>query len=151
MSANKSQPNSNDVPTSLGTKVPHPHAESMLLYAQDAMETDRPWERLQFKHESETNWCSDAGANFGWLVNHDYRRKPLTILINGIEVPKPYYGDIDDYTNYYFIDFSDFIGYGRSYWDGCELDMKRKGNGILHLTEENARKHAEALLSFTKV
>ena len=28
---------------------PHPHAASMLLYAQDAAETDKPWECWEFK------------------------------------------------------------------------------------------------------
>lgn len=141
-------PHGTDVPNSLGTKVPHPHAESMLLYAQDAMETDKPWERWECSNGSD-EWMT-LMVNPLWFLDYNYRRKPRTILINGIEVPEPYYGDIDDYTYYYFIDFSSFAGYSKSYWDGDVLDMNRKVNGSLHLTEENARKHAEALLSFTK-
>lgn len=31
------------------TKTPHTHAHNMLLYAQDAAETDRPWERWEMR------------------------------------------------------------------------------------------------------
>ena len=30
----------------------HKHAELMMQYAQDAMETDKPWERWQYQTES---------------------------------------------------------------------------------------------------
>lgn len=152
MSANKSvpHPNGTSVPNSLGTKVPHPHAESMLLYAQDAMETSHPWERWQFKHESETNWRSDAGANFGWLVNHDYRRKPRIILINGIEVPEPVREVLSVNQTFYYpcLDREDLVQ--KDSWFCYEEDQQKLERGMIHLTEENARKHAEALLSFTK-
>ena len=51
----------------------HKHAALMLLYAQDAAETDRPWERWQarceqgwFALDDNPDWC-------GWW---EYRRKP---------------------------------------------------------------------------
>lgn len=133
-----------------GTKVPHPHAESMLLYAQDAMETDKPWERWQFKHQSEVNWRSDAGANFSWLVNYDYRRKPRTILINGIEVPEPVREVLASNQKFFYpcLDHEDLVQVDR--WFCYEEDQHKLEQGLIHLTEENARKHAFALLSFTK-
>lgn len=132
-----------------GTKVPHLHAESMLLYAQDAMETDRPWERWE---------CSDnCGGEWGSLSNHpiwghwiNYRRKPRTILINGIEVPEPVKQDLEPGRLFFLVNILDHEKIYSTSWNSNPIyDMWLK-RGLIHLTEENARKHVEALLSFTK-
>ena len=60
---------------------PHPHAASMLLYAQDAAETDKPWERWEFKSDMGFHMCLKHPE---WNEHFEYRRKPRTITINGI-------------------------------------------------------------------
>ena len=64
---------------------PHVHAESMKLYAEDAAETDKPWERWEGKH----SWCAKE-VGYTPLVGHPewsksvlYRRKRKTRVING--------------------------------------------------------------------
>jgi hypothetical protein len=54
----------------------HKHAALMLLYAQDAAETDRPWELWQQSDESG-RWV-DARNNYHmcWIDEYEYRRKP---------------------------------------------------------------------------
>jgi hypothetical protein len=47
----------------------------MALYAQDAMETDKPWERWQV--QTAKHW-HDMRGNPEWIAELDYRRKPLT-------------------------------------------------------------------------
>ena len=58
----------------------HKHAENMALYAQDALETDKPWERWEvFCFDSDFNhhvWIQ-ATSPICWM-DTDYRRKPKT-------------------------------------------------------------------------
>ena len=53
----------------------HPHAENMRLYAEDAAETDKPWERWQFRWADDEVWVN-ASDGLMWDVDTQYRRKP---------------------------------------------------------------------------
>lgn len=55
----------------------HKHAELMLQYAQDAMETDEPWERWEYR-ECENNVWSDLDSHPCWLPHRECRRKDGT-------------------------------------------------------------------------
>lgn len=50
----------------------HPHAENMRLYAEDAAETDKPWERWEYMWSGRWN---PLGGDPDWSYD-DYRRKP---------------------------------------------------------------------------
>jgi hypothetical protein len=52
----------------------HKHAALMAQYAQDAAETDTPWERWEWKR-CDNKWCQ-MSVNPGWATDYDYRRKP---------------------------------------------------------------------------
>lgn len=54
----------------------HKHAELMMQYAQDAMETDTPWDRWQVK--SEKHWHDFTSKQPEWDPELEYRRKPQT-------------------------------------------------------------------------
>ena len=56
----------------------HPHAANMMLYAQDAAETDVPWERWEYHPRS--GW-ENLNRHPGWDAHVQYRRKPKTIRI----------------------------------------------------------------------
>ena len=55
-------------------KMKHMHADLMEQYAQDAMETDKPWERWEVYRAITGNWQSFIGVPH-WGENM-YRRKP---------------------------------------------------------------------------
>jgi hypothetical protein len=55
-------------------KMKHIHADLMEQYAQDAMETDKPWERWEVYRAITGNWQSFIGVPH-WGENM-YRRKP---------------------------------------------------------------------------
>ena len=131
-----------------GTKVSHPHAESMLLYAQDAMETDKPWERWECSDDLVT-W-SPLTTHPSWVDWLKYRRKPRTIMINGIEVPEPVREKLNDGQRHWIVDITQDELVQLQHWVDDHLDARFLERGLIHLTEENARKHAEALLSFTR-
>ena len=125
----------------------HIHAELMALYAQDAMETDKPWERWEY-FDTQV-WESIRTGCPLWAPETQYRRKPKTITINGHKVPEPYRGEMRYNQIYYAPHLENSELYDALNW--CEDDWDRRviERGLLHLTKEAARKHAEALLSFT--
>ena len=54
----------------------HIHADNMLLYAQDAQETDKPWERWEWWWSSSTSghWVKAEASDIEWDLEIDYRR-----------------------------------------------------------------------------
>ena len=139
--------------------VGHVHAASMLLYAQDAAETDKPWERWECASTSQRGmWTSCTGVALNlplWLPSLQYRRKPPApkfILINGHQVPEPMRVAPARDCGYWHPAVNESIGKFTqiSTWDDDGLDRQRLERGICHLTREAAELHATALLSFTK-
>lgn len=127
---------------------PHKHAALMLQFAQDAQETETPWERWQYKSHATGKWSNFYG-NPGWKDNYEYRRKPIVIIINGIEVPepmreKPEIGDI------YYVPQVRYTFVEQLEWAGNGIDIFNLNSGLVHLTESAALSHGNALLSFTK-
>ena len=136
----------------------HVHAEVMALYAQDAMETERPWERWELLAPGR-DWKPCEG-HLSWNTAIKYRRKTITIHINGFEVPEPCREPLEGVTHYYMPDLMESAGGSSSglssgwvwsAWDDDEVDHARLKAGIVHLTGEAAALHARALLSFTEV
>lgn len=126
----------------------HIHAELMMEYAKDAMETDKPWERWEFCIGGNNEWIPCDGNPF-WDKDTVYRRKQKTIDINGIEVPEPYRGEMRDGDTYYspFLPDSSLC----YTWESDEFHKKMQELGMVHLSKEAAIIHAEALASLTKM
>ena len=126
----------------------------MALYAQDAMETDKPWGRWQFKNKYTGDKWTALVDHAEWLINTDYRRKPRTISINGYEVPDPVREPLGENDVYYYVTFGSLYtanGASESRWcDAAGVSRLRLDKGIIHLTREAAEIHAKALLSFTE-
>ena len=54
----------------------HIHAENMMLYAEDAAETAKPWELWEFISFGMEDWQSlDSNPNWGFAT--EYRRKKM--------------------------------------------------------------------------
>ena len=52
----------------------HVHADLMLQYAQDAMETDKPWERWEVYGKITGRWLSlSEGEGLSFISEHQYR------------------------------------------------------------------------------
>ena len=65
----------------------HKHAALMLQYAQDALETARPWERWQLRAPASGRWL-DCGSEIGFSTLCEYRRKPKTMTYT-VTIPEP--------------------------------------------------------------
>ncbi len=53
----------------------HIHAALILQFAQDAAETDKPWERWQCRSSSSKTWTTLTACP-RWDAGVEYRRKP---------------------------------------------------------------------------
>lgn len=60
----------------------HIHAENMRLYAEDALETETPWERWEFKFGCDGDWLP-VTEHPVWDTRSEYRRKTKTVYIRG--------------------------------------------------------------------
>lgn len=137
--------------TRQGKMAKHIHAGLMLQYAQDAMETETPWERWEIAKDGE-EWHTPFGE-LSFLSHLHYRRKQRTININGFEVPEPLREPPNNRTKYYAV-YIPPISFAELWWTGDEDDKDDRyylDHGLIHLTKEAATLHREALLSFTKV
>ena len=106
----------------------HIHAEPMLQYAQDAMETDKPWERWECSKSGRL--CSNLYKHPNWLDDYIYRRKPQTVTINGFEMPAPL-KEIE--AEYYFLESLDSPDYYQVPKSGDKfLDNHRLSRGVVH-------------------
>jgi hypothetical protein len=132
----------------------HKHAENMIAYAQDAMETDKPWERWQVRLNLIASRWHDMECECTWNPNCEYRRKPRTININGHEVPEPVREPLGEGDAYYYVSFDSLYtanGASEARWyEVAGVSRFRLDKGIIHLTRESAEIHAKALLSFTE-
>jgi hypothetical protein len=127
-------------------KTPHPHAQSMKLYAEDAAETDKPWERWEFRYPTRTQEWSALNSDIYWVRSFEYRRKPQTITVNGREVPAPYYGPLKENVAYYGASPASKAYFICLYTSGNYAPNEVQERGILHLTKEAAAAHAKAML-----
>ena len=122
----------------------HIHAAAMVEYAKDAAETDKPWERWEV---SFSGGFIGVTGHPNWSVNHEYRRKPKTILINGHEVPEPCRTPLQNGVYYWVPNI--FVGAVSYCWHDDDKDNSCLRDGFVRLTSEAAEKHLNALKSFT--
>ena len=130
----------------------HKHAALMLQYAQDAAETDSPWERWETS-ESKTKigdeWVQDwedLTENPDWHPNVKYRRKPQVIRVGRHEFPKPIAFTPPKDTIYWVIRLL-AEGYAPDdlIWTGDKTDFDLLKSCVVHLSREAAQAHADTL------
>ena len=80
------------------------------------------------------------------LDNYYYRIKIETINVNGIKVPKPESKELECGQMYWFINLNvkELVEY--LYWVNSEQDKLLLERNLIHLTQEAALQHANAIL-----
>jgi len=123
----------------------HKHAALMLQYAQDAAETDKPWERWEFKTDGDT-WV-ELSKNPSWFEDRKYRRKPQVIKVGRHEFPKPIDVAPENDTTYWIVRPYAEVGYAPKAftWDGGFSDRGFLQHHLIHLSREAAQAHADVL------
>lgn len=96
--------------------------------------------------EEGGSWSID-----GHISQVSWTKPVTTININGYEVPMPEREAPDEGTEYFFPSFQWEGGVYSYTWSGDAYDNRLLSAGMVHLTEERARKHAEVLASFTRL
>jgi len=114
----------------------HVHAELMAQYAQDAMETDTPWERWERVHCGE--WV-DCLYHPGWFSGGKYRRKPQTIT-RTITYPKPL-SELPEGSRYFYIATPNL----HEFYFVAKNGQRYLRRGLAHATKEAAIEHGKAL------
>ena len=119
----------------------HKHAALMLQYAQDAAETDKPWERWEWK--GGRGWYPLA-SEFAFSIHYEYRRKPKTLTYT-VTIPEPLREAPELLGRYWLVQMSG--GYcTKMYWHGREWELWRLKRGLCFATEEDAIAAAIAML-----
>jgi hypothetical protein len=115
----------------------------MLEYAKDAFETETPWIGWQHRRIGAEEWIR-CTFHPTWDEGHEYRRKPKTIILNGIKLPAPYRGEMGKGQQYFSASTS-----GSTPWWNDEVDNRRRESGQLHLTKEAADLWRDAIKKIT--
>lgn len=122
----------------------HKHAALMLQYAQDAAETDKPWERWEVK-VNNGEWC-ELNSNPKWFDYWEYRRKPQVIRVGRHEFPKPISNAPLNTINYFLVTaWNGCFDVDADTWVNSKLDNMRLESWRVHLTREAAQAHADVL------
>lgn len=128
----------------------HPHAALMLLYAQDAAETDEPWVRWEYQVPDDGSWCLCVEGP-RWIPDVKYRRQAKMMSVNGHEFPDPLRAAPEVGETYWTIYLIDGDPVSPHVWGGGEYDTRALQRGIAHSTKDAALAHVRALLSVTEV
>ena len=123
----------------------HKHVAPILQYAQDALETETPWERWQFRPVGTENWldCWGGGVGFSWRC--EYRRKPRTLTYT-VTMPEPMREAPQLDTEYYLVSLFEPRYFEVAYWGDCHGERMLLKRGLCFATEADAIAAAKAML-----
>lgn len=124
------------------------HADLIAQYLEDANECEEPWLQWQYKHPLSVEW-TDATSPLPFLPAYEYRRKPRTILINGLEVPEPVREPLEIRQGYWLAESTRGAPVAHQWINGKD-DYQWLADGLIHMTREAAQIHIDAMLSFTR-
>ena len=125
----------------------HKHAELMMQYAQDAMETDKPWEKWECNTGGVLGWV-DMLHHPAWITETSYRHRPKMLsvtLMNGevVSWPAPHRAELEFCDEYFYVGVDGSVIVEE--WDCTAWDKDVLSSGRIHLTKEAAEQHAAAL------
>ena len=131
-----------------GETMAHVHAEHMKAYAEDAAETNKPWERWERRplgNPSDGDWITMDDHPM-WSERFEYRRKPakpLYIFINGEAVPQPLREAPELGERYWLADPG--RGATRMTWNNTQPEKEWLKAGMIHLDRDAALRHSASI------
>ena len=129
----------------------HPHAELMMEYAKIARTTDKPWTHFEVRQNDSCVWeAIHLPVCFYSHMEYRLKPEPKTIRIGEYDVPEPVREPLENGTTCWYPKLSNIDLIDGYIWCNDDTDVRMLSNGLIHLTEEAAKAHAEALLSLTK-
>ena len=122
----------------------HKHAALMAQYAQDALESETPWEKWEISGQTSGRWYPLHGQPT-WTVEYEYRRKPKT-LTHTVTIPEPV-REAPEVGTYLFLAFPHAERLHCTFrWDGAEATGLWLKRGLCFSTEEDAIAAAKAMM-----
>ncbi len=123
----------------------HKHAALMLQYAQDALETETPWERWQIRPEGGTEGWHDCSGRLCFSERCEYRRKPRTLTYT-VTIPEPLREAPEVGSIFYApAPLSEGLT-SMSGWHDDDVDYRLLKRGLCFATQEDAIAAAKAML-----
>ena len=125
----------------------HPHAESMRLYAEDALVSTEPWTMWENRKVGSRDNFKECQTHPRWFADFEYRRKRKTIQIgnNVINAPMttpPAHGD-----KVYVVWLTAPFLNSEIYWNDSDMQRSWLRRRLIHDNQVSAIKHANALLN----
>ena len=127
------------------TKTGHKHAELMLAYATESLTDAKAY--LNWEVRTAPGEWFDISCHPLWHTDMEYRRKPRTVLIDGIEVPKPEITAPKLGTMYWS---AEPTAIDALKWNDDKYDARTLDAGLVHLTKDAADQHRAALFGYNK-
>lgn len=118
----------------------HVHAELMAQYAEDAKETDRPWERWQVELIAHVSGYITCECHPSWQPEQVYRRKPPQVQVAG-EVFDDVVLDLKKAPDEVFV----VLSKDKLVTSHRQSAYSSYAHGLVHTTYEGALRHLEAL------
>ena len=125
----------------------HKHAELMLQYAQDALETEEPWLRWEGRGVSTSDEWVPMRQEFVFSNHFEYRRKPQTLTYT-VTIPEPMREAPPLDTEYYLVSLFEPVHFEVAYWEDCHGERMWLKRGLCFKTEEDAIAAAKAMCPF---
>lgn len=128
----------------------HIHAELMAQYAEDAKTTDEPWEFWQVRTKNGI-WFP-LFINPTWDKFQQYRRKPKTHIVHGVQIPdlrvELEFGD-----NYYLADPIHKSFYTTHVFTDSGADKRWVERGLAYQNTDEGKQaailHSKAMIGIT--
>ncbi len=118
----------------------HVHHDMIVEWAAD------PSRVVQSRRLDHHEWAVDPDPQ--WFPQWQYRFKPAEpkyIVVNGVNVPEPVRGELEDGQEFWLADVGDPARRFRWY-ASSEQTVRWLSLGLIHLTREAAQAHIDAML-----
>lgn len=103
--------------------------------------------RFQYQGTLSTEWFDgDHNSNPISHPHLKWRIKPAAFLVNGVEIESPESHAPLHGTIYHIPAAATDLLYSTTTWKNNEIDLSRLARGLVHLSADGARAHAEAWL-----
>ena len=126
----------------------HKHAELMMEYAKDAMESETPWKGWQCSLDSK--WWTDMDMAPTWDPEMEYRRRPKKPTVAGVEFPDMIvtYKDATDLEKVYVLEVTRSVNFIYIVMEAKpqNVDQVEYALGRVHRTHDSAVKFAQLTL-----
>lgn len=122
----------------------HKHAHLMFQYAQDAMETDKPWERWELRPMGSEQW-QGCGSRISFSERCEYRRKPRTMTYT-VTIPEPMREAPELFGAYWIAQLAAEECAVPMCWRGRDWEFRWLKRGLCFATKEDSIAAAKAML-----